>query len=80
MSRPRSARSASPLPHVRRRRGAAALVGGDESLEEHAPEARGVEAAALARQAVPVPGSWYPEDRFMRVLMVKETSASRAPR
>jgi len=27
----------------------------------------------LARQAVPVPGSWYPEDRFMRVLMVKET-------
>lgn len=27
----------------------------------------------LARQAVPVPGSWYPEERFLRVLMVKET-------
>jgi len=25
----------------------------------------------LARQAVPVPGSWYPEDRFMRAYMVK---------
>ena len=28
---------------------------------------------ALIRQAIPVPGSWYPEDRFMRVLMVKDT-------
>ena len=27
----------------------------------------------LVRQAVPVPGSWYPEDRFMRVLMSKQT-------
>jgi len=26
----------------------------------------------LVRQAVGVPGTWYPEDRFMRVLMVKE--------
>lgn len=26
----------------------------------------------LVRQAVGVPGSWYPEERFMRVLMVKE--------
>jgi len=25
----------------------------------------------LARQAVPVPGSWYPEDRFLRAYMVK---------
>jgi len=25
----------------------------------------------LVRQAVPVPGSWYPEERFIRVLMVK---------
>lgn len=25
----------------------------------------------LARAAVPVPGSWYPEDRFMRAYMVK---------
>jgi len=26
---------------------------------------------SLARQAVPVPGSWYPEERFMRIHMVK---------
>lgn len=25
----------------------------------------------LARQAVPVPGSWYPEERFLRIHMVK---------
>jgi penicillin V acylase-like amidase (Ntn superfamily) len=28
---------------------------------------------SLVRQAVAVPGSWYPEERFMRVLMVKDT-------
>ena len=27
----------------------------------------------LLRQAVPVPGSWYPEDRYMRTWMVKST-------
>ena len=26
----------------------------------------------LVRQAVPVPGSWYPEERFLRVLMAKQ--------
>lgn len=26
----------------------------------------------LVRQAVPVPGAWYPEERFMRVLMTKQ--------
>ena len=26
----------------------------------------------LVRQAVAVPGSWYPEERFMRVLMTKQ--------
>merc|ERR1712224_600131 len=29
----------------------------------------------LVRQAVAVPGGWYPEERFMRVLMVKEAQA-----
>jgi len=31
----------------------------------------------LARQAVTVPGTWYPEERFMRLYMVK--SAMQAP-
>lgn len=30
----------------------------------------------LARQAVPVPGSWYPEERFLRIHMVKQGMAS----
>ena len=27
---------------------------------------------SLSRQAIPIPGSWYPEDRFMRIHMVKD--------
>jgi penicillin V acylase-like amidase (Ntn superfamily) len=49
------------------------IMTNEPAFEYHLANAKHLQwKRTLVRQAVPVPGSWYPEERFMRVLMVKE--------
>lgn len=49
------------------------IMTNEPAFDYHLANARHLQwKKTLVRQAVAVPGSWYPEERFLRVLMVKE--------